>query len=911
MKTRPHRAIDPGALWIRALLRLFPRQTRRDYGEALLTAYLDQREDLRQSHSPATAPWVLAATTLRTGWQVARAGVAERWSQRNHRRRVTKREDGKEAMLATLIADVRYALRGHRKRPGLAVLAIITLALGVGSSTAIFSVVNGVLLRPLPFPQAGELVSIQVNSGMGSSEGFYGLSEPEYLDFEGQVSSFSEVAVIEGREVTMGDSASTRRIRILQSTASLFPLLRVDPLIGRAFTRDEDVPGAPRLAVLSYGMWQTEFGGDRNILGRSITIADAPVTVIGVMPAEFEFPAPEYDAYTQLQLDREDPWERNNHYLGAVARLSPGTTLDEARAEVEVMAARATEDYPVYYPNTGLRVQLQGYQESIVGGVKTALYVLLAAVGFVLLTVCVNVANLLLARGEVRKRELAIRGAIGASNRRIARQLFTESLFLAVLGGFAGMIVALVGVRALLAMAPASVPRLDEIGIDFIVLGFSLLATVATGLLFGVMPALQAGRQDVQEALKEGGGERGSTASRQPLRRTLVAAQVMLAVVLVTGSGLMLRSVANLYAVDMGFETEDILTLRLTPRSAVYDTGEKTVAFWEELLARANSLPGVRAAAATYSLPMTGRSNSWSILIEGHPAANIGEAPAELIQQVTPGYLEALGLTMVEGRWFTHEDDASSPPVVVVSEAMARKHWAGEDPIGKRMKVFSPGWPWLEVVGVVKDVRHRGPGQEPRPRWYVPHAQAYRSAYTSPLPMAVAVRAEADPTSLVGPMRALIEELDPSIPISEIRTMDQILAGSMGNERFVMTLLTVFGLLALFLAAVGVYGVVSYTVSRRTHEIGLRMALGARGQEVLGKVMREGLGLAVLGIGLGLAASLLFGKVFESLVFGIEPTDPLTYLSVAGVLLVSVALASLLPARRASRISPVRALREE
>jgi putative ABC transport system permease protein len=911
MKPRPPRAFDPGALWIRALLHLFPQRMRRNYGEALLTAYLDQREDLRRRHSRATAPWVLATATLRTGWQIARSGVAERWSQRNRRRRVDRREEGKESMLATLIADVRYALRGHRKRPGLALLAIITLALGVGSSTAIFSVVNGVLLRPLPFPHAGELVSIQVNSGMGSSEGFYGLSEPEYLDFESQISSFSQVAVADGGEVTLGDSASARRIRVLRSTASLFPLLRVDPLLGRAFTRDEDVPGAPRLAILSYGMWETEFGGDRNILGRSITIADAPVTVIGVMPASFEFPGPEFELYTQIQLDREDPWERNNHYLDAIARLSPGTTLDEARAEVEVMAARATEDYPVYYPNTGLRVQLRDYQESIVGGVKTALYVLLAAVGFVLLTVCVNVANLLLARGEVRKRELAIRGAIGASNGRIARQLFTESLVLAVLGGLGGVAVAMVGIRALLAMAPASVPRLDEIGMDFTVLGFSLLATLATGLLFGVMPSLQAGRRDVQEALKEGGGERGPTGFRQPLRRTLVAAQVMLAVVLVTGSGLMLRSVANLYAVDMGFATEDILTFRLTPRAAVYDTPEKTVAFWEELLARANSLPGVRSAAATYSLPMTGGANNWSILIEGHPAANIGEAPAELIQRVTPEYLEALGLTLVEGRWFTHQDDASSPPVVVVSEAMARKHWPGEDPIGKRMKVFPTGWPWLEVVGVVKDVRHRGPGQEPRPRWYVPHAQAYRSAYVSPLPMTVAVRTETDPTSLVGPMRALIEEMDPSIPISELRTMDQILDAAMGNERFVMTLLTVFGLLALFLAAVGVYGVVSYTVSRRTHEIGLRMALGARGQEVLGGVMREGLGLALLGIGLGLAVSFLFGRVFESLVFGIEPTDPLTYLSVAGVLLASVAVASLLPARRASRISPVRALREE
>ncbi len=910
MKVDPRARSSLGTRWIRALLRLFPRDFRQEYGEALLSAYLDLRDDIRQTRSRVATPWILAAVTMVVGWQIARAGIAERWSD-GERTRPPGTRGRKEPMLASFRSDLTYALRSHRRQPGVAVLALLTLALGVGASTAIFSVVNGVLLRPLPYSNPKELVSIQVNSGIGSSEGFYDLSEPEFLDFGARIPSFSMVAGYSGTEVTVGDTLSPRRIRVLRTTASLFPLLGVDPILGRAFSADEDRPGAPRVVVLSYGMWQTEFGGDPRIIGRSLTLNDGPVTIIGVMPAGFAFPTPGWDAYSQLLLDRENPWERNNHYLPTLARLAPGATLQQARSQLDVLAARSTNDYPEYYPNAGLRVQAQSFQDAIVGGVRTPLYVLLAAVGFVLLTACVNVANLLLARGETRKRELAIRGAIGASSRRITCQLFTESLLLAALGGIAGTVVALAGIRVLLAMAPSALPRLDEIGVDPTVLVFSLLTAVATGLLFGVMPALQARRRDVHETLREGGGERGATRSGQGMRRTLVVAQVGLAVVLVTGSGLMLRTVANLHAVDLGFVTDNILTFRINPRPGVYDTPEKTVAFYRELLSRMNALPGVRAAAATPSLPMAGGANNWSILIEGQPVANVGEAPADLVQRVTPEYLDALGLALTRGRWLNFADDARSPPVVVVSEAMARKHWPGEDPLGKRMKVFMPTWPWMEVVGVVKDVRHEGPGQEPRPRWFVPHAQAYVSAYASPLTTSIAVRSDSDPTPLMGPIESLIRELDSSIPISSVRTMDQIRAGAMGNERFVMRLLTVFGLLALFLALVGVYGVVSYGVSRRTHEIGLRMALGARAGEVLTKVMGEGLVLALVGVGVGLAGSLSLSRVFGTMVFGITPTDPFTYLGVGIVLLGSVSLASLLPARRASRISPVQALREE
>jgi len=907
-----NRSGKPGlsGTWIGFLIQSFPADFRHEYGSDMLKAFVDQRDDVVRAHSTLVGPWFLAAITLAASWQVVRAGIAERRSVANRNRQL-HRQHRKEPMLATMISDLRYALRGHLRQPGLAVIAILTLALGIGACTAIFSVVNGVLLRPLPYPDSQQLVSIQVNSRIGSTEGFYDLSEPEFLDFGSQISSFSEVAGYSGTAVTMGDSLSSRRIRVMRTTANLFPLLGVNPILGRTFSADEDIPDVPRVVVLSYGMWQTEFGGDANVVGRSIIIASQPVTIIGVMPAGFEFPRPGFDAYSQLQLDRENPWERNNHYLPTIARLTPGISLEQARNEVNVLAARLTEGHPEYYPNRGLAVQLQSFQDSIVGTVKTPLFILLAAVGFVLLTACVNVANLLLARGEARKREIAIRSAIGASGGRLTRQLLTESFLLAGLGGIAGVGVAIVGVDALLAIAPSVLPRLDEIGIDVTVLGFSLAAAIATGLLFGVIPVLHATRQDVQEVLKEGGGARGGVRSGHVLRRALVATQVMLAVVLVTGSGLMLRSVINMYDIDKGFETANILTFRIDPSPSRYDTQPKRVSYYTQLLERMNALPGVRAAAAVQSLPMTGGTNNWSIIIEGRPVANVGEAPADLVQRVTPEYFDALGMTLVRGRLFTHQDDAGSPPVVVISEAMAQKHWPGQEAIGRRMKVFMPDWPWIEIIGIVKDVRHRGPNQEPRPRWYVPHAQAYVSAYSSPLATTIAVRSDSDPTLLMGPIRGLMAEIDGSVPISNVRTMNQILDGAVGGQRFVMTLLTVFGVLALFLAVVGVYGVVSYAVSQRTHEIGLRMALGAKRSNVLAQVMREGLVFSLVGIGAGLIGSFALSRTFESMVFGITPTDPVTYGVVVIVLVIAAAGASLLPARRASRVSPMVALRDE
>ncbi len=905
-------ALGCSGRWIVRLIAIFPADFRRDYGDDMLNAFLDQRDEAaRSARSRATAAFLVATATLKLSWQLLRAGIAERRSMTRNRR--LPRTSGKAPMLDTMISDLKYAVRGHLKRPGFAAVAVLTLALGIGANTAIFSVVNGVLLRPLPYHDPAKLVDIQVNSGIAGGPDWYGTSEPEYIDFTRQITSFAHVAASTGSEVSLGDSVGTgvRRVRIARVTANLFPLLGVQPLLGRTIGPDEDQPNGSRVIVLSYGMWQRDFGGDPNIIGRTVSILDRAVPIVGVMPAGFEFPDPTREAWAPLGLDLEDPWDRNNHYLRVMARLAPDATREAAQSEVNVLAARSTADYPQFYPDPGYRIRLRPYHTRIVGYARAPLYVLLGAVGFVLLAACVNVANLLLARGEARKRELAIRTAVGASGRRVTRQLLTENILLALAGGVAGLAVAFLGVKTLLAMGPDSVPRLNQVTIDGSVLGFSFAVALGTGLVFGIMPALHAARSDVQAILKEGGGGRGGTRAGHGVRRTLVATQVTLAVLLVTGAGLMLRSVLNMYRVDTGFSTENILTFRLSPSSNKYDTQESTVAFYRELLEQMNSLPGVTSAGAVSSLPLVGGTNNWSIIIEGQPTATVGDAPAERVQRATPEYFDVLGFTLLRGRLFTHDDDANSSGVVVINESMARAHWPGEDPLGKRMRVFAGNRPWMEVIGIVKDVRFRAVDRAPEPRWYVPHEQAYVTAYSSPLSMTVVVHTDNDPRGLLGPVRSLLTMFDSSVPISRVQTMEEVFAGSVEGERFVTILLSVFGLLALFLAAVGVYGVISYAVSQRTHEIGLRMALGAPGSSVLIQVVREGLVLALIGVGMGLLGSVALSRGLETMVFGITPTDPVTYIGVILVLTAAAAGASLIPARRASRVNPMVALRLE
>ena len=898
-------------LWIALLLRLFPESFRREYGSDLLSAFRDQKEDAAASNAVVFPAIAVAGITLKLSWHLIKAGIAERRAAQF--KQITTQPSGTDSMLATISTDLKYALRGFLRQPGFTTIAVITLALGIGACTAIFSVVNGILLTPLPYHAPEQLVTIRVNSGIGGGGGVYGPSEPEYWDFRRSTSAFAEVAAIDGTEVTLGDSTGSRRIRILRTTANALPMLGVNPALGRFVGPEEDQPGTGGAIVLSHGLWQNEFGGDPDILGRTLKfdVLDQPLPVVGVMPADFEFPDDTWEAWVPLSLNREDPWARNNHYLDVLARLAPGVSLTQAQSEMTVLAARSTADYPEFYPDPGYRIQLDEYHSFLTGTLITPLYVLLGAVAFVVLMACVNVANLLLARGETRRRELAIRNAVGASNRRITQQLVTENFLLAAFGGLVGLGVAFVSTRALLAMAPGDIPRLGTVGMDGSVLGFSLALAIGTGVLFGLMPALQAAGSEVHDILKEGGSARSGTRSNHTLRRVLVATQVMLAVVLASGAGLMLRSVLNMYAVDTGFSTENVLTFQLNPSADKYDTGEKRVAYYGGVLEQIKALPGINSASAVFSLPLASGTNNWSIVLEGQPVATVAEAPAARVQICTPDYFQVLGLTLLRGRLFTEFDISDSPPVVIINEAMARAHWPNEDPLGKRMKVYDDNWPWLEVIGVVKDVRHRAVDQDARAWWYVPYSQSYATAYYSPRNMTIAVHSETEPESLVRGIRSIVDAYDSSVPVSRIQTMDQVFAGSINNDRFVALLLSAFGMLALFLASVGVYGVISYAVSQRTHEIGLRMALGAPGKRVLTQVVSEGLLLSLIGAAVGLAGSLVLSRSFETMVFGITPTDPTTYAGVVLVLLVAAVGASLIPARRASRVDPMTALRIE
>ena len=817
--------------------------------------------------------------------------------------------------------DLRFGVRSLCRRPLFTLVAVGTLSLGIGATTAIFSVVHGVLLHPLPYHDPARLVDLAVSDRTGEGNRiFYGVSDPEFADLRTGTNSFEQIAGYHGGEVTIGDSLSARRVRIMRVTADLLPMLGVDPHLGRFFSPEEDTREGSRAIVLSYGMWQREFGGDPNVLGRTIMLQSLdmtfaapfrqPVPIVGVMPANFEFPDPHWEAWVPFGLDIENPVARNNHYIDVMARLKPDVVLTAAQSEVSVLAAGLTEDYPDVYPaGRGLTLRLQPYHTRIVGDVAAPLYLLLGAVGFVVLVACVNVINLLLSRGQVRRREIAIRTAVGASRGRVIRQLVTENLLLAGLGGLAGLAVAHWGVDVLLTIAPSTVPRLDQIGIDSSVLGFTILVIIGTGLMIGILPAMQAAKTDVQEVLAECGGARGSIGAGLATRRLLVVSQVAFAVILATGAGLMLRTIRSIYAADPGFRTDNVLAFRLDPASDEYRDPESRITFYRDLLEHLNHVPGVLSVGAVHSLPLRPGGTNLSIEIEGRPVPTIADAPRARVQFVTPEYFETLNLSLIRGRFFTPHDDQRSTLVVVVTEAMASAYWPNEDPIGKRMRMY--GRRWMEVIGVVKDVYHYGVHHDPGTWWYVPYAQGYLSSYASPRTMQVVVLSEADPTALVSPIRSAVAELDRSIPMSQVRTMDDGFDAAVDRERFVAVLLSVFGIVALCLAVVGVYGVMSLAVAQRTREIGIRMALGAVSASVFLQAMREGLLLSLTGVVLGLLGSVVLSRGLETVVFGVTPTDPMTYGGVFLLLITAAAVAAVIPARRATRLDPVEALRHE
>jgi putative ABC transport system permease protein len=800
-----------------------------------------------------------------------------------------------------MINDLRYAFRQLIKSPGFAAVTILTLALGIGACTAIFSVVDAVLLRPLDYPDPARLVVIRETQLPDFPE--FSVSPPNYLDWEKQTKSYEYLAAYSGSRINLTGDGEPQQLVGVKATAHYFDVYGIKPTLGRTFLPEEDAPGKSHVVVLSYPFWQRVFAGAADVVGHPIQLNGEPYTVVGVAPPGFGI-ASKVDTWMPMAFDPKETANDNRgaHYLNVAGRLRPGITVAQAEAELKVLAAQLATQYPD--SNKGWGIFMMPLQDYSVRDVRAVLYTLLGAVGCVLLIACANIANLLLARATARHREISIRAALGASRGRLVRQLLTESVLLALCGGLAGMLLARWGLDALLALAPASLPRVTDIHLNGAVLVFSLALSVMTGLVFGIAPAWLAARADVNEALKQ--GSRGSTegGARGRLRSALVVIEVTLALMLLGGAGLLARSFMQLAHVNPGFTPENATLLRLSLPQKKYALPEQQTAFANGLLERVRNLPGVQAAGLTHSMPLVG-DYVLGFNIEGRPAIAPSDLPNTNYYAITPEYFRAMGIRLVRGRVFTARDDAKSPRVAIINETLARQHFPNEDPIGKRINITNGPDTWREIVGIVGDIKQYGVDKATSNQSYEPFAQVPFSSLN------VVIRTSGPPAALLGALRSTVYAVDKDQPIGTIRPLEEIIADSIARQRFAMTLLTVFSLVALVIAAVGIYGVMAYSVVQRTGEFGIRMALGAQQRDVLRLVLAQGGKLVGLGLTIGLVATLAVSRAMGSLLFNTSAQDPLT-LGTITLLLAGVALvACLLPANRATKVNPIEALRTE
>ena len=811
----------------------------------------------------------------------------------------------KSSLTADLLHDLRYAARLQRKNPAFTIVAVIALALGIGANTAIFSVVNTVILRPLPYKDPDRLVMVWEDA---TKQG-YPRDTPaaaNFVDWRDQNHVFEGMAAITDDSFNLTGSGEPERLEGHRVSANLFPLLGVEPHIGRVFTAAEDQPGAQHEVLLSYALWQRRFGGDQGIVGKSLTLNGESYIVVGVMPARFQFPSSDSQAWVPIAFTQEDAGNRNRHYLEVLARLKPGVSVVQAQSEMSTIAARLQQQYP--QSNTDLGAAVQPLQEHLVGDIRPALLVLLGAVGLVLLIACANVANLLLARAAVRQKEIAVRVALGAIRGRLIRQFLTESVLLSTLGGLVGLGIAYGGLIVLKAFIPENISQAREISMDLKVLGFTFLVSVATGLIFGLAPAIQAARFNQVDTLKEGGRDAATGGSGKRLRSVLVTAEVAISLVLLIGAGLLINSFLRLRNVDPGFRAENLLTMKIVLPETKYERMAQRSAFYTDLIQRVQSLAGVRSAAVTTNLPLYRQGNSISISIDGQPAPPPGQERIVVTRIVSPAYLKTMSIPLLRGREITEQDTETSPNVVLISETMARHYWPGEEAVGKRIGVGRIRKPedWIQVIGVVKDVRQFELTAEPKPQMYLTYRQfGFFDAQD------LVVKTDVDPASLAATVRNAVWEIDKDQPVSNIKTMEEILADSIARQRFSMLLLAIFAAVALVLAGVGIYGVMSYSVAQRTREIGIRMALGAQTGAVLKLAIGYGMKLVIAGLVIGLIAAFALTRVMATLLFGVTATDPMTFALISLLLIAVAVLASYVPARRATRVNPIIALRYE
>jgi len=805
--------------------------------------------------------------------------------------------------MQNFLQDMRFGLRMLLKNPGFAVVAVIALSLGIGANTAIFSVVNGVLLRPLPYPQPEQLTMVWLdNRRQGIREDV--TSYPNFLDWRNQNKTFQEMAAVRNVNTSLTGVGEPEELRGASVSANFFQLMGVAPAYGRGFTAEEEQPGKDNIVVLSYGLWQRRFGGDPAILNKTISLGGEQHTVVGIMPPGFEFPS-KVEIWGPLAPNERTRAARGSFWLPVVGRLKPGVTRQQAQADMDVIAKQLEQQYPNL--NAGYGVNVVPLHEQTVGKIRTALLVLLGAVAFVLLIACANVANLLLSRAAVRQREVAIRSALGAGRWRIVRQMLTESVLLSVIGGGLGLLLAFWGVDVLLKLSPPNLPRLDNIRLDWRVLAFTLGISLLTGLIFGLVPALQTSKSDVGETLKEGG--RSGTGSRQAqlVRNSFIVAEIALTLVLLVGAGLLIRSFWQLQNVNPGFNTDRLLTLQLRLPRTKYPEGTQVASFFQQLQNRLAALPGVQSVSAASGILLPKLANSSNFTIEGRPPDPREQSQELPFDAAMPGYFQMMGITLLQGRSFTEQDGRDSPNVAVVNETFAKRYFPNNDAVGKRF-VFGDGTQnpdWITIIGVIRDTKRQGLDAPIRIESWFPHTQLTSRT------MDVVIRAAGDPLALTGSIREAIWSLDKDMPIPKMETMEQVFADSIAQQRLNMLLLGLFAVVALILAAVGIYGVMSYAVTQRSHEIGIRVALGAQAGDVLKMILLHGMKLALIGVAIGLAATLILTRLMASLLFGISATDPLTFAAIAVGLTMVALLACFVPARRATRVDPMIALRYE
>jgi putative ABC transport system permease protein len=824
--------------------------------------------------------------------------------------------------MSTLTQDVRYALRAFARSPGFAAVAILSLAIGIGANTAIFSVVSALLLRPLPYHNADRQVILwNTSPGLGIVEDWF--STAQYFDIRNNVRSFESVGIAIGANMNLTGDGEPERVGTVRVSSNLLTLLGARPLVGSLFTAEDDRPGRTGKALLGFGTWARRYGSDPGVVGRSITLNGQTYEIAGVLPGSFSLPrevlptlgvVEDAEVVLPLPLAANAAEVRNREDYNIIATLAPGSTLEQARSELDTLTARLRREHPDFYPpNGGLTFRALPLKEQAVGRVRLPLVVLVAAVGCVLLIACANVANLLLSRALSRRKEIAVRSALGADRWRIVRQLLTESVLLALAGAALGLFFAFACLEGIRALGTGSVPRLSAIAVDVRVLLFTLAISIVSGLVFGLAPALRLSRLDVTGSLKD--ADRGSAGTSavwgrgQNLRRLLVVAELALSVMLLIGAGLLIRSFAHLQQVSPGFSADSVLTLELTMTGRKYNDAETVLQAYRSLWERLARLPGVTAVGGVTALPLSNMMAWGPITVEGR-AAPEGEKFINADIRVVGGeYFGAMSIPLLAGRSFTELDTRASPRVVIVDEHMAKQLWPGQDPIGRRIRTggfdVTPDTPWMTVIGVVGRVKQDSLDGDPRMAYYRYQGQTPSRAMT------VAIRGTSDPSALAGAVTQQIRELDPDLPIYRMRTMEDRVSDSLAERRFSMLLLTVFAALALGLAAIGIYGVMAYLVAQGTRELGIRLALGASPANLRALVVRQGMTVAAAGVALGLGGAFVLTRFMRALLFGVRETDPLTFAAIGTMLALVALAASYVPARRASRVDPIVSLRTE